>query len=101
VKKGMNDMAAGISTERKHQIEYRLLKGIQRDLTKQGISSSYANRCLSGTHEGKAWYVTYDWLHASNGECCGIPYVVVEGKCLVRHLGADVVGLLAANLKGQ
>jgi hypothetical protein len=94
-------MAAGISTEQKHHIEYRMLKGIQRDLAKQGITSSYARRCLSGLHQGKAWYVTYDWLHASNGECCGIPYVVVEGRSLVRHLGTDVVRTLVEHLKSQ
>ncbi len=53
-------MAAGISTERKHQIEYRLLKGLQRDLARQGIQSSYASLCLSGTHEGQDWHIAYD-----------------------------------------
>ena len=94
-------MAAGISTKEKHQIEYRMLKSIQRDLAKHGIISTYAKRRLSGLHQGKNWHVTYDWLHASNGECCGIPYVVVEGKSLIRHLGADVVGILVEHLKGQ
>ena len=66
-----------------------------------GIQSSYANRRLSGTHQGKPWHVTYDWLHASNGECCGMPQVVVEGRFVARHLGADVVGMLVEHLKGE
>ena len=94
-------MAAGISTKEKHQIECRKLKDIQRDLAKHGIASSYAARRLSGTHQEKNWSVVYDWLHASNGECCGMPYVVVEGRSLVRHLGADVVRTLVEHLKGQ
>ncbi len=94
-------MAAGISTERKHQIEYRLLKGLQRDLARQGIQSSYASLCLSGTHEGQDWHIAYDWLHASNGECCGMPRVVVAGRSLIHHLGADVVKTLVEHLKGQ
>ena len=94
-------MAAGISTQEKHQIEYRKLMGLRRDLEKVGISSTYARSCLSGTHEGKKWSVTYDWLHASNGECCGLPRVVVDGRFVARHLGADVVRLLVEHLKGQ
>ena len=94
-------MAAGISTEEKHQIEYRKLKDIQRDLAKLGIASSYARSCLSGVHDGRKWHVTYDWLHASNGECCGMPRVVVDGRFVARHLGADVVRTLVEHLKGQ
>ena len=94
-------MAAGISNEEKRQIEYRKLTGLRRDLAKLGIASSYARSCLSGTHEGKKWHVIYEWLHASNGECCGLPQVVVEGRFVARHLGADVVRTLVEHLKGQ
>ena len=94
-------MAAGISTKEKHEIEYRKLMGLRRDLAKVGISSTYANRRISGRHQGKPWSVTYDWLHASNGECCGMPCVVVAGNRLNRYLGADIVRMLTEHLKGQ
>ena len=37
----------------------------------------------------------------SNGECCGMPRVVVDGMFVARHLGADVVRMLVECLKEQ
>ena len=76
-------MAAGISTEQKHQIECRSARGIQRDLAKHGIRPSYANRCLSGhtTGEGTGTSPTTGCTPAT-ASAGGLPYVVVEGRSL-------------------
>ena len=91
-------MAAGISKEEKYRIEFRLLHRIQRDLEKVGIDSTYRNRRLFGTHAGKPWWVCYEWLYASNGETCGIPYIQVDGKTAKTHLGSCVVEYLSRAL---
>ncbi len=87
-------MAAGISQEQKYQISYRLLHRFQRELRKVGVQSTYKDSVLSGVHEGRKWSIYYNWMSASNGECCGYPVVIVEGKSLLKPLGGDPLDAL-------
>jgi hypothetical protein len=94
-------MAAGISQERKYQIVYRLLHGFQRDLRKVSVQSTYKDSVLSGVHEGRKWSIYYNWMSASNGECCGYPVAIVDGKSLIKPLGGDPVEAVLKALEVQ
>jgi hypothetical protein len=82
-------MGAGISKNALRSRLYRGLKKVQRQLTQAGVPCDYRGCAVRGAN----FVAYYDVLRASNGECCAMMAVSIDG---VKYPGDEGVQKLIA-----
>jgi hypothetical protein len=79
-------MSAGLSSKQRTDRTYKFLKGIQRELSKAGVSTEYKRawpHCSAHLHNA-GFVISLSWSSASNGETFGFSRIAI---------GQEVYGL--------